>query len=82
MEPLDAGGTADALKQYRTIFVGVGDWDAPRLHDSMKAAPDGLRERGIPATAYSTPGGHTWSVWQRCLWEFGHDLKARGWARA
>jgi enterochelin esterase-like enzyme len=80
IEDLDAGTGAEPLRAYRTVFVGVGDWDAPRLHDSMKAAPALLQERGVPVTAYSTPGGHTWSVWQRCLWEFGNDLSAKGWA--
>jgi enterochelin esterase family protein len=82
MADLDGGPGETALKQYRTVFVGVGDWDVERLHSSMTEAPGLLAERGIPSTGYTTQGGHTWSVWQRCLVEFAADLKAHGWVSA
>jgi len=77
MADLDGGAGPGALRDYRTVFVGVGDWDVERLHSSMVAAPKLLEERGITATGFTTPGGHTWSVWQRCLVEFMRDLRAR-----
>jgi enterochelin esterase-like enzyme len=79
MDQLDAAGAAQTLRGYRTVFVAVGDWDAPRLRDSMLAAPAGLTERGIPNSLFTMPGGHVWSVWQRSLVEFGTALAAAGW---
>jgi enterochelin esterase-like enzyme len=79
MADLDGGTATETLQGYKTVLVAVGDWDAPQLHDSMKAAPAALQERGIPAVGYWTPGGHTWSVWQRSLLEFGAQLRASGW---
>jgi enterochelin esterase-like enzyme len=79
MEGLDSGSAADRLRDYRTVFVGIGDWDAPVLHESMTAAPALLDARGIRSKAYNTPGGHTWSVWQRCLIAFAEDLQRVGW---
>jgi enterochelin esterase-like enzyme len=79
LDQLDASGAVPALRGYKTVFVTVGDWDAPRLRDSMLAAPAGLAERGIPTGLFTMPGGHVWSVWQRSLLEFAAALQQVGW---
>ena len=54
-------------KQVHYLFLGCGSEE----NFGTKKMVDGLREMGINATFYESPGtAHEWLTWRRCLREF------------
>ena len=56
-----------ANEKLRLLWIGCGTEDGAMVNN--KAFDDFLNQHGVKHTFHQSPGGHTWMVWRRYLYE-------------
>jgi enterochelin esterase family protein len=66
------------LKKIAVLWFGAGTAEAGRV-SSGKAQVEAMKNAGIPATWFESPGtAHEWQTWRRSLWDFAPRLFRNG----